>query len=123
MQLSNPQTEEGTYGQYDKNGSQGFDGLYTNNSAVLYPVDSDGVAGEAQVFNKPTVSYVVEKADVTEPNSPADSEEEQMPDDSSDVTSDTPKTEDSSTMTAALIIMAASAGIFAALLRKRKTSV
>lgn len=79
--------------------------------------------GEAQVFNKPTVSYVVEKADVTEPNSPADSEEEQMPDDSSDVTSDTPKTEDSSTMTAALIIMAVSAGIFAALLRKRKTSV
>ncbi len=123
VQLSNPQTEEGTYGQYDKNGSQGFDGLYTNNSAVLYPVDSDGVAGEAQVFNKPTVSYVVEKADVTEPNPPTDNGGEDVSDDSSDVTSDTPKTEDSSTMTAALIVMALSAGAFAALLRKRKTSV
>ena len=90
---------------------------------MLYPVDSDGVAGEAQVFDKPTVSYVVEKADVTEPNPPTDNGGEDVSDDSSDVASDTPKTEDSSTMTAALIVMALSAGAFAALLRKRKTSV
>lgn len=40
--LKTPKTEPGTYGQYDQDGSQGYDGLYTNNSATLYPVDSNG---------------------------------------------------------------------------------
>ncbi len=42
VKLTNPKTEPGTYGQYDQDGSQGYDGLYTNNSATLYPVDSNG---------------------------------------------------------------------------------
>lgn len=61
VKLTNPKTAAGTYGQYDRDGSLGYDGLYTNNSAVLYPVDSSGNRGEEQVFNKPTVSYTVEK--------------------------------------------------------------
>lgn len=59
VQLTNPQKAEGTYGQYDANGTQGYDGLYTNNSATLYPVDSNGMKGDAEEFNKPTVSYTV----------------------------------------------------------------
>lgn len=61
VKLANPKTEPGTYGQYDKDGSQGCDGLYTNNSATLYPVDSNGTAGEPEEFLKPTVSYTVKK--------------------------------------------------------------
>ena len=61
VKLTNPKTEPGTYGQYDKDGSQGYNGLYTNNSATLYPVDSNGTAGEPEDFAKPTVSYTVEK--------------------------------------------------------------
>lgn len=61
VKLTNPKTEPGTYGQYDKDGSQGYDGLYTNNSATLYPVDSNGTAGEPEDFLKPTVSYTVKK--------------------------------------------------------------
>ncbi len=61
VKLTNPKTEPGTYGQYDKDGSQGCDGLYTNNSATLYPVDSNGTAGEPEEFLKPTVSYTVKK--------------------------------------------------------------
>lgn len=61
VKLANPKTEPGTYGQYDKDGSQGYDGLYTNNSATLYPVDSNGTTGEPEEFLKPTVSYTVKK--------------------------------------------------------------
>lgn len=61
VKLANPKTEPGTYGQYDQDGSQGYDGLYTNNSATLYPVDSNGTAGEPEEFLKPTVSYTVKK--------------------------------------------------------------
>lgn len=61
VKLTNPKTEPGTYGQYDKDGSQGYDGLYTNNSATLYPVDSNETPGEPEEFAKPTVSYTVEK--------------------------------------------------------------
>ena len=57
--LQNPKTEAGTYGKYDQYGSNGYDGLFTNNSAVLNPVDSEGHAYVAQAFNKPTVSYTV----------------------------------------------------------------
>lgn len=61
VKLTNPKTEPGTYGQYDKDGSQGYNGLYTNNSATLYPVDSNGTPGEPEDFLKPTVSYTVKK--------------------------------------------------------------
>lgn len=60
VKLTNPKTEPGTYGQYDQDGSQGYNGLYTNNSATLYPVDSNGTAGEPEEFLKPTVSYTVD---------------------------------------------------------------
>lgn len=60
VKLANPKSEPGTYGQYDQDGSQGYDGLYTNNSATLYPVDSNGTAGEPEEFLKPTVSYTVD---------------------------------------------------------------
>lgn len=59
VKLINPKTAAGTYGTYDKDGSQGFDGLYTNNSATLIPVDSFEHKGEPEEFNKPTVSYTV----------------------------------------------------------------
>lgn len=60
--LRNPKTEAGTYGQYDADGSEGYQGLYTNNSATLYPVNSAGEAGAAEAFGKPTVSYTVQAA-------------------------------------------------------------
>lgn len=59
IKLSNPKTEAGTYGQYDRDGSQNYNGLYTNNSAVLYPVNSNGIPGDQEDFPKPTVSYTV----------------------------------------------------------------
>ena len=60
VQLTNPREEPGTYGEYDRDGSTDSTELYTNNSAVLYPVDSNGQEGEALPFPKPTVSYTVE---------------------------------------------------------------
>ena len=63
VKLMNPKTEAGTYGEYDADGSNDRDGLYTNNSATLYPIDSTGAKGDEQVFAKPTVSYTVEKTE------------------------------------------------------------
>ena len=60
VKLMNPKTAAGTYGQYDRDGSQGYSsGLYTNNSAVLNPIDSSGSEGSTYTFPKPTVSYTV----------------------------------------------------------------
>ena len=59
VKLANPKTVDGTYGQYDEDGSENYAGLYTNNSAVLFPVDSNGNVGEKEAFDKPTVSYTV----------------------------------------------------------------
>ena len=59
VKLTNPQTAEGTYGQYDEDGSLGYDSLYTNKEATLYPVDSNGDKGVSENFPKPTVSYTV----------------------------------------------------------------
>ena len=60
VRLTNPKTRPGTYGVFDEDGSKGEAGLFTNNSATLYPTDSNNVKGEAEVFNKPTVSYTVD---------------------------------------------------------------
>ncbi|MCU6755820.1 von Willebrand factor type A domain [uncultured Eubacterium sp.] len=57
--LQDPKTKAGTYGKYDQYGANGYDGLFTNNSAVINPVDSAGTEYAAQAFNKPTVSYTV----------------------------------------------------------------
>ena len=70
VKLSNPQTTEGTYGEYDANGSQGKTALYTNNSATLYPVDSNNNKGAPQIFPKPTVSYEVKGEPLPWPDSP-----------------------------------------------------
>ena len=56
VKLTNPQSASGTYGQYDADGSEKYSGLYTNASATLYPVDSNGNQGIAENFAKPTVS-------------------------------------------------------------------
>ena len=60
VKLINPKTADGTYGKYDRDGSQHYEGLYTNQEAVLYPVDSHGNEYRPEEFAKPTVSYVVE---------------------------------------------------------------
>ena len=59
VKLTNPKTAAGTYGVYDADGSNGETALYTNNQAVLYPVDGRGIAYAAEEFGKPTVSYTV----------------------------------------------------------------
>lgn len=76
VKLTNPKTEAGTYGVYDADGSNAdAKALYTNNSASLYPVDSNGAKGEPQEFPKPTVSYTVDEPEppVTDPT-PTDPE-------------------------------------------------
>ena len=59
VKLTNPQTAEGTYGEYDANGENGSTSLYTNKEATLYPVDSNGDSGVPENFPKPTVSYTL----------------------------------------------------------------
>lgn len=63
VKLTNPQNAIGTYGQYDKDGSENYSDLYTNNSATLYPVDSNGDKGIPEEFAKPTVSYTIGASD------------------------------------------------------------
>lgn len=70
VKLKNPKTQAGEYGQYDKDGSKKTTGLYTNNYAVLIPVDSNGVVGEKQFFDKPTVSYIVKESKPIDPEKP-----------------------------------------------------
>lgn len=67
VKLANPKTVDGTYGQYDEDGSENYAGLYTNNSAVLFPVDSNGNVGEKEAFDKPTVSYTVSNGKPVDP--------------------------------------------------------
>ncbi len=59
VKLTNPKTEPGTYGKYDRYGENKYDGLYTNKRAVLHPVGTDGAEGEDQEFLQPTVSYAI----------------------------------------------------------------
>ena len=66
VKLMNPKTEAGTYGTYDANGSQGYDGLYTNSSATLHPkATGTETPGDGQDFLKPTVSYQISYYTVT----------------------------------------------------------
>lgn len=59
VKLTNPQTADGTYGQFDTDGSGRYSSLLTNLSATLYPVDSNGDQGMPEYFAKPTVSYTI----------------------------------------------------------------
>lgn len=70
VKLTNPQTVEGTYGEYDQFGTNHKDALYTNESATLFPVDSNGQAGVPELFEKPTVSYTVAAAPTPTPVDP-----------------------------------------------------
>lgn len=67
VRLANPKTVDGTYGEYDADGGRNLPGLYTNNSAVLYPVDSNGEQHAGELFAKPTVSYTVSTPKPVEP--------------------------------------------------------
>lgn len=63
VELKNRKTTPGTYGTYDQygelnDGSTNY-ALYTNNSATLYPIDSNGNRGASEAFKKPTVSYKI----------------------------------------------------------------
>ncbi len=57
--LTDPQTEEGSYGQYDGDGSKGYSDLHTNNSAILSVIDSNQNPVGTLPFARPTVSYTV----------------------------------------------------------------
>ncbi len=120
--LTNPSTEPGTYGTYDADGSQGYEGLYTNLSATLYPVDSNGTAGSAEAFAQPTVSYTVEDAsEPSDPNDPSESGEPQDP--SAPTTSedpDDPETGISDTLALWGILFGASAALVTVLSVKRR---
>ena len=74
LKLTTPETTPGTYGQLDLNGNgyiEDKDGkdtetkvdpnkaLYTNKSATLTPVDSNGKEGVNKDFPKPSVEYTV----------------------------------------------------------------
>ena len=58
LKLVNKSTTAGTYGQYDRDGSQGYEGIQTNVSAVLDYETTTGDTGSKN-FPKPTVSYTV----------------------------------------------------------------
>ncbi len=72
VKLMNPQTEPGEYGVYDADGSANENGLWTNLSATLYPVDSNGEAGLPENFRKPSVAYTVkdDSGDIENPDEP-----------------------------------------------------
>lgn len=59
VKLMNPKTAAGTYGEYDKDGSQEKNALYTNTKAILHPVNSSGISSNDEAFARPTVSYTV----------------------------------------------------------------
>lgn len=54
VKLIQGQTKPGTYT------------AYTNTKATLYPVNSEGVKGEAEDFERPMVTYVVKEPEQTQ---------------------------------------------------------
>lgn len=113
VKLTNPQTAAGEYGEYDADGSEGYEGLYTNHQAVLFPVATDGTSGYAELFGMPTVSYEVTAAvDPAAPTDPADGNSAQAGNTNASVNDTAAQTGDNSHMAVAMIIMIiAAAGI------------
>ena len=96
VKLTNPQTADGTYGQFDADGSEHFDSLLTNLSATLYPVDSNGDQGMPENFAKPTVSYTVKDEGTNPGPGPGGDDDDDDDDDDHHVTipdDDTPTTD------------------------------
>lgn len=90
---------------------------------MLYPIDSSGAAGEPEEFNKPTVSYVVEKQDVTDPDDPGQTTDPGNDDGTGTAQgTDTPKTGDSGSMYAGIAVMAVSAAAFVLLCIRRRAA-
>lgn len=113
VKLTNPQTAAGEYGEYDADGSEGYEGLYTNHQAVLFPVATDGTSGYAELFGMPTVSYEVTAAvDPAAPTDPSDGNSAQAGNTNASVNDTAAQTGDNSHMAVAMIIMIiAAAGI------------
>ena len=95
----------GTYGEYDEDGSEGFNGLYTNNDATLDYTSTDGTEG-SYTFQKPTVQYVVEAGKGEEPETPADEVEN-------------PRTGDNFAASAAIMVISAIAFAGSAIYTKK----
>lgn len=116
VKLTNPQTTPGTYGQYDADGSQRFDGLYTNNEARLDWVTTDRNEG-TDYFAKPTVSYTI---------APAEEPTEEPTQDTTGTTqasaSPTTGVESNHTITWVLVIAGAAAVVLAAAVMNKRRS-
>ena len=71
LKLTKPETKPGTYGQLDLNGDGKIDNtgaavntdkaLYTNDSAILNPIDSDNHPAVSVPFPKPSVEYTINR--------------------------------------------------------------
>lgn len=107
VKLTNPKTAAGVYGTYDADGSEKYEGLYTNNQAVLFPVATDGTWGDSELFGMPTVSYEVAAA-----VDPANGNNAQAGNTNASANDAAVQTGDNSHMAVAMIIMIiAAAGI------------
>lgn len=120
--LTNPSTHPGTYGSYDADGSKGMDGLYTNLSAVLTPVDTNGNTGKEEAFARPTVSYTVESP-VQPSDDPTETPQEPAtPSDEKPVAETTPDTDTANNLALWFVLFTSCAALSAALYMKRRMS-
>lgn len=120
--LTNPSTQPGTYGSYDADGSKGMDGLYTNLSAVLTPVDTNGNMGKEEAFARPTVSYTVESP-VQPSDDPTETPQEPAtPSDEKPVAETTPDTDTANNLALWFVLFTSCAALSAALYMKRRMS-
>lgn len=119
VKLTNPKTAAGTYGEYDRDGSQGKAALYTNNSAVLYPIDSNRIERGLEYFNKPTVSYTVAagQEDITDPTDASDVTDEEA------AAEDAVKTGDTISMVMLVALILAMVGGAVVLITRKRRSI
>lgn len=112
--LQNPKTAAGTYGVYDQYGANNENGLYTNNSAVLTPVDTQQITYQDQAFPKPTVSYTVSGG--TQPSdTPSD-----KPSTDGSTSGETKTGDDSNMMIFAVLMAVAAAGAAGVVVSRRR---
>lgn len=112
--LQNPKTAAGTYGVYDQYGANNENGLFTNNSAVLTPVDTQQITYQDQAFPKPTVSYTVSGG--TQPSdTPSD-----KPSTDGSTSGETKTGDDSNMMIFAVLMAVAAAGAAGVVVSRRR---